>query len=316
MISKQTGTRELITLEGNGVLIHGTFHKTPDHEYAASRKKVGVMFLAALANPRSLTGDSGVYWADSFAANGYPSFRFDLAGLGDSCGETPNALLKFINEGGWAAQASSKLKELVATRDLSGVVVFGHCAGAVTAIYAASECKDCKGLILMDPSFSLSRALSSTLSPGVLLWARRSKTGGAARAMYDRVRELQGVFRKKKLPTNANVNLISRLKQVMANGLPILVLQAPQPATSADTKLQGVTFDYLAYIASLAVRSDQFTVERIEDTDHSFSNRAGRAGVRQQSEEWLAKHFPVPITEAEPFETAKSLLGRVNTTYI
>jgi pimeloyl-ACP methyl ester carboxylesterase len=293
MISNKVGTRELIALDGNGVLLHGTYHKAAANGAAASTKNMGVMFLNALSTPRSLIGDSGVYWATAFAANGYPSFRFDLPGLGDSYGEIPNDLLKFTNEGGWAAHASSKVMELVDTQGLPGVVMFGHCAGATTAIYAASACKECKGLILMDPYFSLPRALAPALRPGLVLWVRRSRTGAVIRATYDRVRELRGAFRKETLPANANVKLISRVKQVVSTGLPILVLKAPQPPVLGNSKLQGGSFDYLAYITSLAVRGDQFTIGTIEDTDHSFSNRAGRKAVRQLSETWLDKYFPV-----------------------
>jgi pimeloyl-ACP methyl ester carboxylesterase len=297
MISNTVGTRELITLDGNGVLLHGTYHKATANGVAAPTKNIGIMFLNALSTPRSLIGDSGVYWATSFAANGYPSFRFDLPGLGDSYGEIPNDLLKFTNEGGWAAHASSKVKQLVDTQGLTGVVMFGHCAGATTAIYAASRCNECKGLILMDPYFNLPRALAPALRPGLVLWVRRSRTGAVIRAMYDRFRELPGVFGKETWPSNANVKLISRVKQVVSTGLPILILTAPQPPALGNSKLQGGNFDYLDYITSLAGRRDQFTIKTIEGTDHSFSNRAGRAAVRRHSESWLADYFPVPTTK-------------------
>jgi pimeloyl-ACP methyl ester carboxylesterase len=287
-------TRELITLGGGGVLLHGTYHKATveaPNGAAGSTKNIGVMFLNALSTPRSLIGESGVYWATSFAARGYPAFRFDLPGLGDSYGEIPNDLLKFTNEGGWATIASSKVKELVQSRGLSGVVMFGHCAGATTAIYAASECTECRGLILMDPYFNLPRSITPSLRPGLVLWARRSRTGALLRASYDRVRELRGALRKETLPANANLNLISRVKQVVSSGLPILIFRTPQPPVLGGTKLRAADFDYLAYVTSLAVRSNQFTIKAIEDTDHSFSNRAGRMAVRQHSEAWLGENF-------------------------
>jgi hypothetical protein len=54
--------------------------------------------------------------------------------------------------------------------------------------------------------------------------------------------------------------------------------------------LRAGDFDYLAFVLSL-VRGNQFTVKTIEDTDHSFSNRAGRMAVRQHSETWLSEYF-------------------------
>ncbi len=287
MMTSNVETRELITLTGGGVLLHGTYHKVSDAASAADRpaKDIGVMFLNALSTPRSLVGESGVYWATSFAARGYPSFRFDLPGLGDSYGEVPNDLVKFADGGGWAPIASSKVKELVQNRRLPGVVMFGHCSGATTAIYAASQCRECKGLILLDPYFNLPRSLTPSLRPGLVLWARRSRTGAALRAGYDRIRRLRQTLHKETLPPNANLSLIARVKKVVSSGLPILIFTAPRPP------LRAGEFDYLDYVISLAARSDQFTVKPIEDTDHSFSNRAGRLAVRQHSETWLGKHF-------------------------
>ncbi len=292
MVNDQTGMRQLTTLDGDGVLLHGTYHKprvvTADGVPVAI-KTLGVMFMNALSSPRSLVGDSGGYWATCFADQGYPSFRFDLPGLGDSYGEIPNDLLRFTNEGGYASVASSKTKELVQRHRLSGVVMFGHCAGATTAIYAASNCTDCKGLVLMDPYFNLPKALTSTLPAGLVLWARRSKVGAVVRSAYDRVREFPGAIGKEALPANANFNLISRFKQVLSRGVPLLIFKAYQPAAGSGTGAAG--FDYLAYMSSFAVRTDQFSIRTIEDTDHSFSNRAGRLAVRQHTERWLSEYF-------------------------
>lgn len=304
MISSSAESRELITLGGGGVLLHGTHHKAVPNALGSTRN-IGVLFLNALSTPRSLMGDSGVYWANSFAAQGFPAFRFDLPGLGDSYGEIPNDLLKFTNEGGWAAIASSKVKELVDNYGLAGVVMFGHCAGASTAIYAAAGCGECKGLILMDPYFNLPRGLTPALRPGLVLWVRRSRTGAVIRAAYDWIREIRGALRKENLPANANFTLISRVKQVVSSGVPILILRAPQPAAVGSDMLQKAQFDYLGYVTSLAVDSTQFTIKAIEDTDHSFSNRVGRMAVRQHSEKWLSKYFPPAKTEAPLLQDVK-----------
>jgi pimeloyl-ACP methyl ester carboxylesterase len=299
MINDQTGMRQLTTLDGEGVLLHGTYHKP--RSVAAdgapvSTKTLGVMFMNALSSPRSLVGDSGGYWATCFADRGYPSFRFDLPGLGDSYGEIPNDLLRFTNEGGYASVASSKTGELVRRHRLSGVVMFGHCAGATTAIYAAANCTDCKGLVLMDPYFNLPKALTSTLPSGLVLWARRSKVGAMVRTTYDRVREFPSARHKGGLPANANFNLISRFKQVVSRGVPLLIFKAHQPAAGGGTGEAG--FDYLAYMSSFAVRTNQFSIKTVEDTDHSFSNRAGRLAVRQHTETWLSEYFPESVASS------------------
>jgi pimeloyl-ACP methyl ester carboxylesterase len=304
MISDQAGMRQLTTLDGDGVLLHGTYHKPTSldgSEAALSTKTLGMMFTNALSSPRSLVGDSGVYWATSFASRGYPSFRFDFPGLGDSYGEIPNDLLRFTNEGGYTAVASSKARELVRKYQLSGVVMFGHCAGGTTAIYGASTCKECKGLVLLDPYLTLSRALTVTLRPGLVLWIRRSRAGAILRATYDRVRALKTILRKGDLPPNTNFDVISRFKEIVSKGIPILILKAPETAISSGAG-QANSFDYFEYIRSFAVRSDQVSIRTIEGTDHSFSNHAGQLAVRQHTERWLSEHFPEDAASWAPVQ--------------
>jgi pimeloyl-ACP methyl ester carboxylesterase len=295
MMNNKAETRELITLDADGILVRGTYHRATGpalDEASRPSKNPGVIFVNPLSTPRALIGDSAVYWATSFAGRGYPSFRFDLPGLGDSFGAVPNDLLSFINEGGYAAVTRSKVKEIVHRFSLPGAVVYGHCAGATSAIYAASECKECKGLIITNPYFNAANLLTPKLSPEMVDWARRSALGEVLRATYSRIREARKKAGNGPLPGNANLSVISSWKKVISSGIPILILKSPEPAALGSSKLRSRSFDYLEYIASLAVRRDQITIMTIE-TDHSFANRSGRAAVREQAESWLNKYFPV-----------------------
>jgi pimeloyl-ACP methyl ester carboxylesterase len=308
MISDQAGMRQLTTLDGGGILLHGTYHKPQSlagNEAAVSTTTLGIMFTNALSSPRSLVGDSGVYWATSFASLGYPSFRFDFPGLGDSYGEIPNDLLRFTNQGGYAAVASSKARELVQKYQLSGVVMFCHCSGGTTAIYGASSCKECKGLVLLDPDLTLPRALTVTLQPGLVLWIRRSRAGAILRATYDRVRALKTILGKGDLPPGTNFDVINRFKEVVSRGTPILVLKAPETAISGGAG-KADSLDYFEYIRSFAVRSDQISIRTIEDTDHSFSNHAGQLAVRQHTEKWLSENFAEGVASIAPVQQQES----------
>jgi pimeloyl-ACP methyl ester carboxylesterase len=298
MITVKTEARELFELAGGGVLLRGTFHKAAGGGLTQAGKAgqtVGLIFLNPMATPRSLTGDAGVYWATAFAALGYPALRCDLPGSGDSPGEIPIEFLDFINNGGYAAATVSKIKELTDRFNLSSIVIFGHCAAATTAIYVASESKECKGLILADPYFNAVNNLTPILPAGMLGWARRSKLGEVLRASYARLREARKRFGQDALPGNANFGLIARWKKVLSNGTPILVFKSSERL--GNSKLRAGAFDYLAHMASLAKRSGQLTIETVQDTDHSFANRSGRAAVRSCAEAWLGQHFPLVRAE-------------------
>jgi len=117
--------RELIVLDGLGTRIQGTVHVPPsgfqrgpsDQRFLG---RTGVLFLNSLSLPRAASGDSAVHWADSIAEHGYPAFRIDLPGLGDSGGSASTDLLDFINSGGFAPVAAAAAKELVDRFGLSG----------------------------------------------------------------------------------------------------------------------------------------------------------------------------------------------------
>ncbi len=297
MITDKVEMRELFELNGGGVLLRGTFHKATGGNVTQSGNPdptIGVMFLNPMATPRSLTGDLGVYLADSFAALGYPSFRCDLPGSGDSPGEVPLDFLEFINKGGYAKVVVSKIKELTQRFNLSGIIIYGHCAAATTAIYVASECSECKGLILTDPYFNAVNNLTQKLRPEMLAWARRSKIGEMLRASHFRFREAWRRRGQGSLPGNANLGLLSHWKKVLSHGTPILVFRSSE--RRGNSKLRAGAFDYLAYISSLATCSGQLTAKTVEDTDHSFANQSGRTAIRSCAESWLDQGFSLAKT--------------------
>jgi hypothetical protein len=76
-------------------------------------------------------------------------------------------------------------------------------------------------------------------------------------------------------------------------------LRAHQPAVAGEAKLKAGNFDYFSYIQSLAVRSDQITINDLDGTDHSFANSDGRLAVWQHTEKWLSELFP-PATAPSP----------------
>jgi pimeloyl-ACP methyl ester carboxylesterase len=290
--------RELITLDRDGVIVRGTFHKprtsgSDSEPGAGTVNRIGVVFLNSLSLPRAATGDSAVYWAEAFADCGYPSFRLDLPGLGDTAGDIPLELLNFINAGGYASITAFKIDEMVERFHLSGVILVGHCAGAVSAIYAASAGSEkCKGLVLLDPYFHLPQAIRPKVRQGLSDWALKSRIGGALSNIYDRVRDALLILRRNALPRNANFDLLSRWKEVASTGLPILFLKAPA-RKAPGTKPRVGEFDYLKYVLGLAARNGKVVVELIEGTDHSFANRVGRAAVGRHTERWLTSYFPL-----------------------
>jgi pimeloyl-ACP methyl ester carboxylesterase len=284
--------RELIALGTENSPICGTYHRLPDERDGSARGRVGILFLNSLSLPRTGPGDSAVYWADGFAACGYPTFRMDLPGLGDSDGELPREILDFVNAGGFTERAAQISRELVDRFQLSGVVLIGHCAGAVSALFAGSNSPACKGLVLLDMYFHLKHALRPKIREKMSDWALKSRVGRFASEIYHRMKKVRLSMRGERPPENANFPLLKRWDKVNSTGLPILFLKAPARKAVGMRPRTG-EFDYLEYILKKVKNPEQVTVKLTEGTDHSFANRAGKDGVRQQVKDWLQSNFPI-----------------------
>jgi pimeloyl-ACP methyl ester carboxylesterase len=277
--------RELVTLEVDGVSICGAYHRPPCDSDAGGHSRLGVMFLNGLYATRSANGDAAVFWADSFAKRGYHAFRIDLPGNGDSAGDPPAELLRFIEKGGDAPVAAAVMKKLVTHFMLSGMILVGHCAGAVSAIYAGAMARECCGLVLMDPYFHLPRPAKSKLRQKLHSWNMQSKVGGFLRDGFQYVKDLPRLLQRNAPPENANVALLQRWKALTARNVPVLVLQVRRRVVSGE-------FDYIEYIRNLGGTKSRLTLRIAEQSNHSFANRAGKAAVQQHAESWLQGNFP------------------------
>ena len=311
-------TRELFALDNLGVVLQGTCHDTCDKGLDAQsnlikRDRVGLLFMNGLSAMRSAKGDSAVYWADSFAKRGYPSFRLDLPGFGDSEGDPPTDQLGFINQGGYGTIATDAIDELAARFNLSGIVIVAHCSGTVTAIYTAASSRKCRGLVLMDPYFYLPQIKGSKIRRLLHVWALQSRLEGLLINLYDLSKQLFLFFRGNARPDNANIPLLRCWKEIASSGLPILIFKR-SGREAPGVKPRTGEFDYLKHILDLAGRKSQVVVRVTDGAHHSFANHLGRAAVRQHTEQWLDAYFPLADGGDSDRNTVCSEFGDSNMT--
>lgn len=297
----------------DGARLQGTYHPAAEGT-AAHGERVGILFTNAGLLPRSARGDLATKFADTFSEWGYPCFRFDLPGLGDSSGEVPAEILEFyewVQEGRFAGVTLNLAKAICDRYQLSGMILFGHCGSATTAAFSAmrDEGKVIKGLVLLDPSFILYKAATAPAkaagaakpqpaapaNPGALRRFKKrvqefrqkfvqTKFGFALKTAWRRTKKMALKFRGSVLPENANIPLIRGWLQFGAQGLPLL-------AFHADRGDRVIAFDYLHYLETKSKGAIRYT--SVKGTNHSFVEGPGPEAIRGGMREWLGRHFPI-----------------------
>jgi pimeloyl-ACP methyl ester carboxylesterase len=291
--------RELFELDGGDALVRGTYHKAggewfdpPGRRIAPGR--VGVVILNSTSPTRAANGDAAVYLADSIAERGYPAFRIDLPGFGDSEGEIPIDLLGFITHGGYAPVASAMMQQLVARYKLSGVIVVGHCAGSLSALRTAGLSRECRGVVMIGPYFHLPQVKKTPkIRRQLNLKAMQSRTWALVGRAYDFLSEVRVFLHRGRLPENANIPLIRCWRELASNGLPILVLKGPERKAPGG-KSKHSEFDYFQYLLKLPGAQGSVAVRVTDGANNAFANRQGLVAIQRHIGEWLSTRFPVP----------------------
>ena len=277
--------RTILTWRILGENLVGTCHvPTPGRAGGLSgAPSVGVLLLNAGPAPRSGNSDLSVRIGDRLALRGFPVFRFDFGGLGDSSGPTPKDLdaywhevLRGLNDDATAALLERIQREFGVAR----IVVGGLCAAALPSVRALDRAGAAlAGLILLEPSFRLAvpRTLEAERPLERILAGlrRRLPRGGRLRSLAHRLRP--------RLPRDVNRAIVARWQANSALGLRSLVLLAADQATDRHvTRILESLPDPAASAVSCV---------RVPHTNHLFTVGEGCDAVVGAVERWVTENF-------------------------
>jgi pimeloyl-ACP methyl ester carboxylesterase len=298
--------RKALQLWVDGHRLFGTYHQPA---VALKERAVGILFLSFGQQPRSWVGDLGSYAADRLCDLGYPIFRFDMPGLGDSPGELPihlEVLWRSIQEGAHKSIAQALIRELRTRFSLRGLIVAGFCGGAVTAVYAADQKnKDVLGLILLEPEIALTPITTAPrpeqeIDSAATFWSRWQQLlervrspqawmrllSGKSDLSYWRgisrylIRRIEERRRGQKLPPETNRPLFEIWQRLHRQKLPRLVLSAGLPARKRYYRSYGMGTD------STDPKSDLTWIE-IAGTTHAMLAGGAKESVPAYMEKWI-----------------------------
>lgn len=296
-------TRSPFILAHGGEELVGTLHV----DGAATSAGVGVLLLNAGPAPRAGNSDLSAHLADRLAVCGYPSARLDLMGLGDSTGPTPPTIDAYWREvlaGRNDAAVAAACRDLRRRLGVDSMVVGGLCAGAVSAILATCAAPEgVSGLILLEPNL---RTVPDT-GPNAGGDEANGHAQQAPKSKFARMRSarewlywmtgesrwarpfrplrpgLEAVLERHvghTLPSDANVHLVLRWRQLCDRGLPSLVVMADQHLAAKYCRRIVGSFPK----SCLGAISTEFLL----GTNHILTGGDARRLVGEAAQRWLA----------------------------
>lgn len=140
-----------------GYKLFGMYH----HPSAESqpRKNTAIVLLSPGVKMRVAPHRLYNIMAEHFAKQGFPVFRFDFWGLGDSEGDCPEEFLAdlygHIQVGRYVKDTKSAMDWLAAEKGIKRFIVGGLCGGAITGLLAGAEDHRCVGLLSIGIPVSL-----------------------------------------------------------------------------------------------------------------------------------------------------------------
>ena len=113
---------------------------------ASGNQELGILVMVAGGPQYRIGGHRQlVLWARKFAANGFPVFRFDFSGMGDSYGE----YLGFEDVEGDIRAALDRFFEEMPS--LKQVVLWGECNACSASLLYAHKDPRIKGIVMLNP---------------------------------------------------------------------------------------------------------------------------------------------------------------------
>lgn len=306
--------RHLLQIEVNGALLVGTYHRPRQSGLSGSLLAMSRVPAVVLLNfgqvCRSGPANLSTEMADRLCEHGYPVYRFDMPGLGDTDGELPEyheTYWRYVEAGGqtpWVCALMDILKRQFA---VSGFVLGGLCGGAITSIFASEQRRsDVAGLLLMEPAVRGTPAIRTETMPGSApatppqgiwkrLWAYRGLVEHRARlwirstACLDPLRRTCRMAEQRlwtlhgrPLPAVMNAPLIRCWQRVQATGLPMLVMAAP-----------GSDREFIKQALFPPSRRRQMSIVDMDGTNHLFTAGDGKERAIEEAEQWMCSRYPV-----------------------
>lgn len=289
--------RSILTWPHEGLELLATHHRP--------KQPSGVAMLCTSFGPVPRCGHAGLATriCRQAAAAGIHAFRVDLPALGDSQGELSGdsaAWRAAVREGSMIDAVIGSIRHIAERFGIEKFLMAGHCAAALTAVYAYRVERRIVSLLLLEPEFhgeARPMADTGTDEPGVLVGAvarvREAGKNLAQRVLATRSpawrlspisqSAVQEAMWKRRL--TINMNMATAWRSIVENRVPALVITA-----------EGRPHEFFflrAHAAALSARVDgsagASSVQhlRLPETNHGFTTGRAIEKIELAVHDWL-----------------------------
>ena len=292
-----------------GSRLFGMYHAPSE----SRTRDVAVVLLSPGVKARIAPHRLYVRMANDLAERGWPVFRFDFFGLGDSEGElyekTHSEIHAKIQIGQYVADAQSAMDWLESEQvGRGGFVLAGLCGGAITGLLASTD-ERVKGLLafgipvmLDDPSVNAREFISTgqlnRLRRGYLkrirdphAWLRllsfRSDYRSLIRSLFRRRKSKSNGQGDNPAVSNRNPLFAPAMLQMLEKGIPACCIFGGNDRLYFEFNEQflGLMGEKLSPI------SENLTVYSIDGSNHIFAWREWEREAMDVSLDWLQRRF-------------------------
>jgi pimeloyl-ACP methyl ester carboxylesterase len=240
--------------------------------------RTGVVFVHAADGNRLGPHRMFVEFANSYNFSGYPTFRFDLRGCGDSTGKTSRDDIAAD-----VFDTTEAIKFFMARADLENVILFGISRGAhVCYNIMVKQTLKLSGMILLSTPTSSNKAALNSLRVRLREYFHKLKDPKHLWKLLSGRANIRQIWRTLTTALQLRNRYAQSERKFFATKCPVLFVYGGQDPTAGESSRY--------YITKCNENNTPYDCHFVADANHSFFHYKWKEEILGISKQWLQRN--------------------------